>query len=155
MTRGTVVVLGSRCSPELALALRDLADEWSANHDQVIVEEADFSGVSGRGVWLFGEGDLADQLFSRTSSFGEAPRELRKQAAEGGLSLVASFRDADREEIPWTVVIPADSSVVEALGRKLPHYGGYSYLTFDGETNVEKGRWVVETSPLRLVLTEE
>ena len=70
-------------------------------------------------------------------------------------SLVACFRDAAQPEIPWTVVLPVEAAVVEALGRKLPHYGRYSYLVFDGDTNVSKGNWIVETSPLRLNLLEE
>jgi hypothetical protein len=151
----TVVVIGSRCTPEMAEALRGLADEWGRNHDQIIVDEAAFTGAKGRGVWLFGDGALVDRLFGETTAFGDLPRILRKQAAKKRLSLVASFRDAEHGEIPWTVVVPADTSVVPALGRKLPHYGSYSYLTFEGETNVDKGRWVVEKSPLRLVLAKE
>ncbi len=151
----TVVVIGSRCTPDMAAALRELAAEWSRNHDQIVVDETDFTEPDGRGVWLFGEGEFSDGLFANTRAFGDAPVTLRSDAAAGGRTLVASFRDPDQPEIPWTVVLPADASVVEALGRKLPHYGRYSYLVFEGETNVDKGSWVVESSPLRLDLTEE
>jgi hypothetical protein len=36
------------------------------------------------------------------------------------------------------------------LGRKLPHYGKYSYLAFEGAevTNTVKGQWVASDSPL-------
>jgi hypothetical protein len=36
------------------------------------------------------------------------------------------------------------------LARKLPHYGKYGYLGFEGEepTNVLKGEWPVVSSPL-------
>lgn len=151
----TIVVIGSRCTPDLASAFRNLADDWSRNHDQVVVDEADFEGSGGRGVWLFGEGDLVDKLFSETRAFGDEPERLRESAAADGQTLVACFRDRDHPEIPWTVVMPPDTSVVEALGRKLPHYGRYSYLVFEGETNVSKGNWVMKSSPLRLDLTEE
>jgi len=149
----TVVVIGSGCAPDVADALRELAAGWSANHDQVVVEEADFSGAKGRGVWLFGDGTLAERRIAETRSFGDLPGNLLSDASDAGQTLVACFQDDDG--IPWTVVLPADASVVTALGRKLPHYGGYSYLVFDGETNVDKGRWMVTTSPLRLDLTEE
>ena len=150
-----VVVIGSRCGSEMAEALKKLAADWSRNHDAIIVAEADFTKPNGRGVWLFGDGELAREVFTRTRAFGDAPVKLRTDAVDGGRTIVASFRDPDHEEIPWTVVLPADASVVEALGRKLPHYGRYSYLVFDGETNVDKGSWVVESSPLRLDLMEE
>ena len=150
-----VVVMGSRCPSGMAGALERLAADWSRNHDAIVVAEADFTEPNGRGVWLFGDGRLADAVFTRTRAFGDAPVKLRADAVAGGRTLVASFRDPDHEEIPWTVVLPADASVVEALGRKLPHYGRYSYLVFDGETNVDKGSWVVESSPLRLDLMKE
>ena len=117
--------------------------------------EAEFKGPQGRGVWLFGDGELVDQVFGRSGAFGQAPASLRSTTSAAEQSMVASFRDAEQPEIPWTVVLPADAAVVEALGRKLPHYGRYSYLVFDGETNVRKGNWIVETSPLRLNLLEE
>jgi aminopeptidase N len=151
----TVVVVGSRCSPEMAAALRELAADWSRNHDQIVVDEAEFTAPSGRGVWLFGEGDLVDALFGKTQLYGRAPRDLRRKAADAGNSLIACFQDPGDEEIPWTAVLPAGASAVPALGRKLPHYGSYSYLVFHGEENVDKGRWVVESSPLRLDLGKD
>jgi aminopeptidase N len=151
----TIVVIGSGCAADVADALRELAAAWSDNHDQVVVDEADFTAPNGRAVWLFGEGALADKLFAETRSFGDAPATLRADAAAATQTLVACFQDGGSEGIPWTLVLPADASVVAALGRKLPHYGGYSYLVFDGETNVNKGRWAVTNSPLRLDLTEE
>jgi len=140
---------------DVAGALRELAAEWSRNHDMIVVDEAGFTGPNGRGVWLFGEGTLSDRFFAETRSFGDLPMSLRADASAAGRTLVACFRDENSEGIPWTVVLPSDASVVAALGRKLPHYGGYSYLVFDGETNVNKGSWEVTTSPLRLVLMEE
>jgi aminopeptidase N len=151
----TMVVIGSDCAPDVADALRALAEKWSHNHNQIVVEEAEFAGSNGRGVWFFGEGAAADRIFAETRSFGDLPQKLRTDASAAGRTLVACFRDGGSEGIPWTVVLPSDASVVEALGRKLPHYGGYSYLVFDGETNAEKGSWAVMTSPLRLSLMEE
>ncbi len=151
----TLAVIGSGCAPGVADALRKLAAGWNDNHDQVVVEEADFTGPNGRGVWLLGDGALADKFFAETRSFGDLPVKFRAEASAAGQTLVACFRDGGSEGIPWTVVLPADAAVVEALGRKLPHYGGYSYLVFDGETNVDKGNWAVTSSPLRLDLMEE
>jgi hypothetical protein len=47
----------------------------------------------------------------------------------------------------------ADSvAALPALGRKLPHYGKYSYLAFEGHdaTNFAKGQWQESDSPLDL-----
>ncbi|MBM3318119.1 MAG: hypothetical protein FJY75_09755, partial [Candidatus Eisenbacteria bacterium] len=37
------------------------------------------------------------------------------------------------------------------IWRRLPHYGSYSYLVFEGGRNVAKGAWPVERSPLKVV----
>ena len=43
------------------------------------------------------------------------------------------------------------------LGRKLPHYGRYSYLAFTGDepVNTLKGQWPVVDSPLSVMLSNE
>jgi hypothetical protein len=151
----TVVVIGAACGPEVAEACRKLAEGWSHNNNQIVVDEADFEGPNGRSVWLFGPGPLADRLFAVTRSYGDLPVQLLGESHDAGHTLVASFRDEHSEEIAWTVVLPESAAVIEALGRKLPHYGGYSYLVFDGEKNVNKGSWSVTNSPLRLELTED
>ena len=46
------------------------------------------------------------------------------------------------------------TAALPGLGRKLPHYGKYSYLGFEGDepTNVLKGQWTATDSPLRVDL---
>ena len=41
------------------------------------------------------------------------------------------------------------------LKRKLPHYGKYSYLVFDGDAPAiqYKGEWAVTRSPLKIEMT--
>jgi hypothetical protein len=57
--------------------------------------------------------------------------------------------------VGWLVVDPA--AALPGLGRKLPHYGKYSYLAFEGDepTNVIKGQWEASGSPLRVDLRPE
>jgi hypothetical protein len=45
-------------------------------------------------------------------------------------------------------------TALPGLGRKLPHYGKYSYLGFEGDepANVLKGQWTPTDSPLRVDL---
>jgi hypothetical protein len=42
------------------------------------------------------------------------------------------------------------------LARKLPHYGSYSYLAFQGDepTNTLKGQWQVLDSPLNIAVQQ-
>ncbi|PJA97891.1 MAG: peptidase M28 [Ignavibacteriales bacterium CG_4_9_14_3_um_filter_30_11] len=60
---------------------------------------------------------------------------------------------------PSAVILLLDigkEEVVTGLVTKLPHYGKYSYLAFEGEepTNISKGQWQVVNSPLVSVLDE-
>jgi peptidyl-prolyl cis-trans isomerase A (cyclophilin A) len=56
--------------------------------------------------------------------------------------------------IGWITVDPALLAALAGLGRKLPHYGKYSYLGFAGAepTNKVKGQWAATDSPLRVDL---
>lgn len=54
------------------------------------------------------------------------------------------------EDNEWAIMAiqGKPGSDIKAVTRKLPHYGKYSYLLFHGETNVAKGIWEIESSPL-------
>ncbi len=73
-----------------------------------------------------------DSLRGKGSSQVWATRTSR-----GGIALVVSAKDG-----------PA----LQALLRPLPHYGGQSYLVFDGNKAIEKGVW--PSTPLEFVLNE-
>jgi len=49
---------------------------------------------------------------------------------------------------PMLVIAADDVQALEALLRPLPHYGGKSYLVFDGRRAVDVGIWPVVQSPL-------
>jgi hypothetical protein len=49
---------------------------------------------------------------------------------------------------PLLVVAADDEKALEALLRPLPHYGGKSYLVFEGRRAVDTGTWPVVNSPL-------
>ena len=68
---------------------------------------------------------------------------------------MARHPDNPEQALSW---VAADNlSALPGLGRKLPHYGRYSYLAFTGEApdNVLKGQWPVTASPMSLRLTTE
>jgi hypothetical protein len=44
--------------------------------------------------------------------------------------------------------LPASDDLARAVSTKIPHYGKYSYLLFDGQRNQVKGTWPVMDSPL-------
>ncbi len=74
-----------------------------------------------------------------------------------GHTLIATFRHPANVEkaVGWIVAEPA--AAIPGLGRKLPHYGKYSYLGFQGDepANIIKGQWEQSDSPLRVDLRPE
>ena len=75
-----------------------------------------------------------------------------EKMALAGHTLVLTARHPQNVEkaIGYLVVDPV--AAFPGLGRKLPHYGKYSYLGFDGTepVNVLKGQWQQTDSPLRV-----
>ena len=54
----------------------------------------------------------------------------------------------DGAQGPELWIITEDAEQLPPLGRKLNHYGRYSYLVFSSGHNVAKGNWSVTSSPL-------
>ena len=79
----------------------------------------------------------------------------QRVAFAGRTTVVVVRHPASAERaIGWLTVDPALLAALPGLGRKLPHYGKYSYLGFEGvePTNKVKGQWAASDSPLRVDL---
>jgi hypothetical protein len=65
-------------------------------------------------------------------------------------SFVTIIRNPGNPKLTVGFLSAANAKASEGLGRKIPHYGKYGYLVFDGDepTNVAKGEWPVLDSPL-------
>ena len=110
-----------------------------------------------RSVWLFGRAnrfakDLVDgtavRLDASSVTIDSQAMPLRDHAA----ILVRRHPGDVTRAIGWIVADRVDA--MEGLGRKLPHYGKYSYLGFEGAepVNMLKGQWQASDSPLSVDL---
>jgi aminopeptidase N len=54
---------------------------------------------------------------------------------------------------PVLVVTAPTAEALRSLLRPLPHYGGRSYVLFDGDKAISRGVWPISRSPLRRELT--
>jgi hypothetical protein len=66
----------------------------------------------------------------------------------GQTSFFGVFPHPDDEKRIAAIFMPGSLSVATSLSTKIPHYGKYSYLVFDGTRNQVKGTWTAENSPL-------
>jgi hypothetical protein len=160
-----LALLPSAAPAEEVAAYRTLLESWRSESHEIEIElDSKVRELpDDRAVWIVGAGNrFADRLFD-----GEAVPGLAFSAAEISLgeesvareshSMVVIRRHPDNMEkaVGWIVVDP--TAALAGIGRKLPHYGKYSYLAFEGEepANVIKGQWPATGSPLRVDLRPE
>jgi len=155
------IILPSEASETMAKAWRALAERWSNDSIDLVVD-SDLSAIPiDRDVWIFGR----ENRFCPNRA-----ADLKKQGALIGtdsVRLEGNDYSADRHSFAITMRHPANKEKVlcwlgaglaeslPGLGRKLPHYGKYSYLAFEGTepTNVAKGQWPALENPMAMVLT--
>ena len=142
-------------------AWQAVAAAWSEGEgDKVkVVSEGDIPALpADRAVWVLGSHNRwAQKLALPISAYGASvmPESIRFGAGAPDLPLkghsfvfVVAHPVSPELSAGW---VGGDSAAaLPGLARKLPHYGKYSYLGFDGDepTNVAKGQWPVTASPL-------
>jgi len=100
-------------------------------------------------VWVFGKNNkLSKRIKTQLSSYDV---EVNEQGVtlEGSyfnwenhsFIFAVSHNDSDNEQLVW--LITQSKKSIPGLVRKLPHYGKYGYLVFEGDEpkNVVKGTW--------------
>ena len=154
-----LVVLADKAPADLAQAYRALAERWQEEkpgHVKVVVDTEVQTLPDDRAVWLFGwHNRFRPQLNAALKAYdfvasGDNVRIAGTTLTPQTHSLAVLGRQPHTPEqaLGW---LAADSAAaLPGLGRKLPHYGRYSYLGFTGTDpdNVLKGQWPVVNSPL-------
>jgi len=111
---------------------------------------------SDRAVWILGgENRFFPDIKNALKDYGlsATPKGLRIAQFEvtlEGHSIVLSARHPQNPNASLTWLAVDSAAALSGLARKLPHYGPYSYLVFEGAEpkNILKGRWEVPNSPL-------
>src|SRR6266540_1638841 len=151
-----VIVLPSSAPAELRAAYAALAGSWK-NAGTEIVTDAELASIPpGKAVWIRGWENRLRPIVGKALAPNEATLDERELRAG---KTVLSRRD---RSVVVAVRSPADPAQVVAfvgtdragalpgLARKLPHYGKYALLGFEGDepANVAKDTWPVLASPL-------
>lgn len=141
-------------------AYQRLAQTWSESAGGIEIRwDKDLQALpAGRAVWLLGWenrflGSVAEDKASQMKlTEGKATVGDQSLNRKGhSVVLVARHQGA---VLAW---LGCDNpAAIPGLARKLPHYGSYSYLAFQGDapTNFLKGQWRVQDSPLSLVVQQ-
>jgi aminopeptidase N len=160
---GEPAILAVLPSGEGAAALaayRELLQGWQSDTHRITVAlDTEIAALpADRAAWIIGRtnrlaaGVFGDLQGLRVDAAGVAVDGEKMPLA--GHTLVATRRHPASVEkaVGWIVAGPL--AALPGLGRKLPHYGKYSYLGFEGDepVNVIKGQWQQSDSPLRVDL---
>ncbi|MBI3810995.1 MAG: M1 family peptidase [Nitrospirae bacterium] len=111
---------------------------------------------SDRAVWVLGwENRFFPDIKTALTGYAlsATPNGLRiaqTEAIRDGHAIVLTARHPKNSNAPLTWLAVDRPAALPGLARKLPHYGPYSYLVFEGDEpkNILKGRWEVPNSPL-------
>jgi hypothetical protein len=160
-----LALLPSEAGAETRQRYRDLMEGWqSDSHSIEIKLDSEIERIPvDRAVWILGQDNLhVGTLFAQGSVEGLENDGGRvslagEEAEVGSQSIVAIRRHPGNVEkaVGWLAVDPP--AAFPGMGRKLPHYGKYSYLAFEGDApdNVIKGQWATTDSPLTVDVRPE
>lgn len=144
-----LVVLPSAASPEWRTAWEALAERWLARFPQIEIRRDDQKEPPppGASLWIMGRdnrllGTLAAALERRVE------RRMEAEGLEGAAFSVAAA--GRRGGTPIAVLWASRPEALPALTRKLPHYGRYGLVAFDGSSaaNRLKVQWPSEGGAL-------
>lgn len=136
----SVIMAGD--DPSLAEAYRSFVESLKGR-----ANIKDDGSLSGHGVWVLGKNsELAKaemEKYGVQIDGAGISLEGKKYLWENhGFALTVKNPQDPAESMTWIVADSAEN--IATLIRKLPHYGKYGYLVFEGATNVLKGSWPSE-----------
>ena len=164
-SKENVIVLPHLTSKSQNLIYMNFAVDWKKvdNDNFDIIYDKDINELpKGKTVWVVGFenkfASIVDKQLNQYNSSVIADSVMfqgKKISKRGNAFVLTLFEKDDVNK--QSIFIAFDNEKASAgLIRKLPHYGKYSYLAFDGDdpTNIAKGQWDVVNSPLVKVFDE-
>ncbi|MHC1774008.1 MAG: M20/M25/M40 family metallo-hydrolase [Lentimicrobium sp.] len=158
-SRENLVILPSKAGESKMQLYRDFIDQWKAldNDNFEVISDNEITNLpSNKTNWILGfENRFADRINSaiagaHSSLQGDSVVFQNKHLAKENHSFVLTVYNEQNLEYNLAFIALDNPKAIEGLIRKLPHYGKYSYLGFEGDepVNVAKGEWPVLNSPL-------
>ncbi len=154
-----LLVLPSQAPAALRDAYRALAESWQAGNPRQfsIASDGQLKTLpNDQTVWLFGWGNrFRQQIGAALTAYafadqGDSVRIEQTTLKRDSQAVVVMARQPANPDQALGWLAADEAAALPGLGRKLPHYGRYSYLAFTGDApeNVLKGQWPVVDSLL-------
>ena len=158
-----LIVLPSQAPVHLKSAYEKLAQTWTGEKSDKIrvATDAEIQQLPvDRAVWIFGwKNKFLSRLQNGLKDYDVAiqangVRLGNSRVPAENHSVVVATRHPDNPSTVMVWLATRNPNAWKGLARKLPHYGKYSYLAFEGDepSNVVKGQWPVVNSPLTRII---
>jgi hypothetical protein len=136
---------------QLQLELPPALHETALALAQALLDHAPGSGSTAAAAprLIVGTHEAVDAALARA---GLAPRPPEVLAGRGTAQAWATYA---ADGMPVAVVSARDAAALQALARPLPHYGGQSWLVFEGAKAVARGVWAGEPVEVPLPAPED
>jgi len=154
-----LIILPSKADKKNLEYYRSLAKTWADDTSkkiQITLDDDLHALPADKNMWIFG----MDNLYASSVKKGlkEYQAEVSADSVRLGKNTYPSAKNSyiiavrhPKNPAGVLVLLTADSrEAAQGLARKLPHYGKYSFLVFEGSepTNIDKGEWESSNSPL-------
>jgi len=157
--RENLMVLPSKAGETQKQVYEEFVKQWkTADNDtfEVVYDNNLNELPIDKTCWILGfENVFADRVdkaiaATRSSVSGDSVIFEQKAVAKANHSFVLTVYNQNNNDVNLAFVALDNAAAIPGLVRKLPHYGKYSYLGFEGEepVNIAKGEWPVLDSPL-------
>lgn len=154
-----LIILPGEATKELAVAYKEFAEMWQKTDADkfTIIFDKDIKELpKDKTAWIFGfenkfAPEINQQLAGYNSNFSaDSVHFENKKLTKKDNSFIFTLSKANDIGKQNIFISIGNQNAIAGLVRKLPHYGKYSYLAFNGEepTNIAKGQWPVLNSPL-------
>jgi hypothetical protein len=153
------MVLPSKAEESKIELYQEFIKQWKAadkDEFEVVFDDNLKSLPKNKTIWIIGfENKFVSNVNLALKSYNsrihsDSVRYQSKTMATKNHSFILTVFDENNSDINHAFIAIDNKEAIPGLIRKLPHYGKYSYLAFEGNepVNVAKGQWPVLNSPL-------
>jgi hypothetical protein len=147
-----MTVLSEKLDPELKKAAGILALSLGLKHNEFVTEsELDRQMLAENDILVIGlpsRKDLLQKMPARVTIQSDFFSLNDKVYEKPFGTFFGVFEHPVAANRIAALFMPLSPQHADVVGRKITHYGKYSYLAFQSGKNLEKGIWPAETSPL-------
>lgn len=119
-----------------------------------VIDDSEFNpNTKNKNIWILGSNNSHLKLLNKYTSKRSIDlnsNNVRIKDVNYEHSIYSTFIVAKLANNTLNFLAGPDSEKINRLASKITHYGSYSYLLFEGETNLEKENWQVIDSPFKI-----